>query len=97
MGGRLEAPLDQGVVDPVGHVVEVLHADDRSDRPRLGDLLRVDRADPEVADQALRAELGQCLELLGDRSGFGAVEGAHAEVDHVQHIEAEMVQVVVDG
>ena len=63
--------VDQRVVDPVGDVVEVLHADDRGDRLRLGDLVGVDGADAEVADEPLLLQLGERAERLGDRPGLG--------------------------
>jgi hypothetical protein len=56
------APLDEGVVLPVGEVVEVLHHDDGRDGPRLGELDRGDAAEAEVTDQALLLQLGQRAE-----------------------------------
>ena len=80
----------------MGDVVEVLHADDGRDRLRLGDLLGGDGADAEVPDQPVLLHLRERGELLLDGAGLGAVEGAEAEVDGVEHVEAEVAEVVVD-
>ena len=62
--------VDQLVVVAVGEIVQVLHAHDRGDRPRLGDLLRRRVADSQVPDQALLPEFGERLERLGERAGL---------------------------
>ena len=67
------APVDQGVVAPVRHVVQVLHGDDGRDGLRLGELGVRGLAEAEVADQALLLEFGQGTERLGDGLLAGAV------------------------
>jgi hypothetical protein len=44
----------------------------------------------EVADQALLLESGERLERLRDRAGLGSLGVAEPEVDHVEHLKAEM-------
>ena len=64
---------------------------------RLGDLLRRHVADAEVPDQALPLELDERLERFGERAGPRALGVAEPEVDHVERLEAEVLEVVVDG
>ena len=60
--------VDQLVVLAVGEVVEVLHADDGRDRLRLATCSAVTVLSAEVPDQALLLQLGQRLDLRGDRA-----------------------------
>lgn len=87
--------VDEVVVLAVGEVVHVLHTHDRGDATRLGDLLRGDVADAEVADQAVLLEGGECFERLGDRVRPGALGVAHAHVDQVEGLDTEGVEVLV--
>ena len=50
-----------------------------------------------MLDQALLLELGERTERFGNRLGLRTVEPAHPKVDHVERVEAEICQVVVDG
>ena len=84
------------IVVAVGDVIEVLNADDRGDRLRLGELVRGDRTEAEVPDQPLLPQFGERLELRRDRARLGCVGAADAQVHHVQHVEFEVPQVVVD-
>ena len=62
----------------------------------LGDLRGRDVAQPDVADQALALQLGEHGERRLDRALGGAVDAEHAaQVDHLEHVEAEVAQVVV--
>ena len=47
-------------------------------------------AHAEVADQALLLESDERLERLGERAGLGSLGVAEPEVDHVEHLKAEM-------
>ena len=89
--------LDQVVIDPVGEVVEVLHAHDRRDRLGLGGLLRGDGADAEMLDQSFLLHLRERDERLGDRARLGAVEPPDAQIDDIEGVEAEVDEVVVHG
>ena len=84
--------VDQLVVAPVGEVVEVLHADDRRDRLRLGDLLGGHGADAEVPDQSLLLQLGQHARTVRRSSRLGAVHTADAQVDDVERVQAEVAR-----
>ena len=88
--------VDQIIINPVGDIVEVLHAHDRRDRLRIGDLRGGDGAETEVPDEPLLLQFGERLELLRDRPRFGAFEPPDAQVHHIEHVEAEVPQVVVD-
>lgn len=48
--------VHQGVVGTAGDVVEVLHADDRRDGLRLGELVSRDGTEAQVLDQPLLPE-----------------------------------------
>ncbi len=74
----------------------VLHADDLGDAARLGDLRGGDVAEAEMADQALPLQLGERGERLLDRAFARPVNAADAQVDDVEHVDAEVPQVVVD-
>ena len=50
-----------------------------------------------MLDESLLLQLGQHGERFGDRSGRGAVEAADAEVHEIEHVESEVLQVLVDG
>ena len=75
----------------------VLHADDLGDGAPLRDLRRRDVAEPDMADQALSLQLGERGERRFDRPFGGPVHAEHdAQVDDVEHVEAEVAQVVVN-
>ena len=80
------------VVDPVGEVVEVLHAHDRRDGLCFGDLLGGDGADAEMPDQSLLLQLREHAERFGDRARLGAVELPDAQVDDVERVESEVAR-----
>ena len=89
------APVDQGVVGAIRDVVEVLHGHDGRDRLRLGELGLRRRADAEVPDQAVLLQLSQRAEGLADRIGAVAF-GGHPKVHHVQRVQAQVIQVLLD-
>src|SRR5580693_940811 len=89
------APVNQGVVVPGGHVVQVLHGDDGRDGLRLVELSRGGRAEAEVADQAVLLQFGQGAELLGQ--GLLALTGLReTQVDHVEGVQREVLEVLVN-
>ena len=60
------------------------------------DLRGSDVAQPDVAHQALPLELGQRRERRLDRPLGRAMHVEHdAQIDHVEHVEAEIAQIVV--
>ena len=63
---------------------------------RLGELVERDVAEPEVPDQALLPQLGQGAELLGERLVAGALRDADPQVDHVEGVQAEVLEVLPD-
>ena len=88
--------VDQRVVVAMRQVVMVLHADDRRRSGAFRDLRGGDVAQADVAHQALALQLGQHGERRLDRALGGAMDVEHdAQVDDVEHVEAEVAQVVV--
>ena len=74
----------------------VLHADDLGDGAPLLDLRRGDVAEPDVPDEPLLLQFGQRRQRCLDRAFGGAVDTEHdAQIDHVEHLEPEIGQVVV--
>ena len=77
-------------------IVVVLHADDLADPASFRDLRRRDVAQPDVTHQALPLQFGEHGERRLDRAFGGSMDAEHAaQVDHVEHIEAEIAQIVV--
>jgi hypothetical protein len=73
----------------------VLHARQRRDPPRLGDLPAGDVADPEAADQPLLLQPRQRLERLGEGALLGLAEARQPQVGHVQRVEAEVLALLL--
>src|SRR5580704_19430794 len=78
-------------------VVVILHTDDLGNAARLVELARRHIAHAELANQALLLELGQCGKLFLDRALARSVNAADAQVDHVERVNPEVSEVVVDG
>ena len=77
-------------------IVLVLYANDLADPTRFRDLCRRDIAQPDVTDQTPPLEFGQDSQRRFDRSFCRAVRIEHgAKVDHVQHVEPEIAEIVV--
>ena len=90
--------IDQGIVLSMGYVVRVLHADDRDDPACFLDLRACDVAHPDVAHQTSSLEVGQHRERGLDRPLGGLMDGEHtAKIHHLEHVEGEIAQVVVDS
>ena len=90
--------INQAVVMAAGDIIQVLHAHDRSDPTAFRNLRGGDVAETEVADQALLLQLGEHRKRRFNRSFGGRMDIKHGpEVDDVQHLEAEVAQVVMDG
>src|SRR5690349_17621782 len=51
--------VDGRIIIPLCHVVEVLHADDLHDRPRLSHLLRCYVAETDMTNESLSLQLSQ--------------------------------------
>lgn len=79
------------------HIILVLHTDDWRDPARFLDLRSGYIAQSNMPHQALALELGKNREGCLDRAfgGFAASEQA-AQVDNIEHIETEIVEVVMD-
>ena len=74
----------------------VLHADDLADLSPVRDLRRRDVAKPDMAHQTLPLQFGQCGERRFERAFDRALDVEHAaQVDDVEHVEAEVAQIVV--
>lgn len=79
-------------------MVLVLHADDRRYPSPLFDLPRCDVAQADMAYQALPWQFSENSQRFLDRSFGRPVHVEHeSQVDHSQHIETKIVQIVVPG
>src|SRR6267154_5622189 len=89
--------IDELVITPVCHIVEVLDADYFGDRLSLSQLLRSDIAEAEMTDQSFLLEFGKHRQRFFDRSFRRFRYSSHSKVNHIQYVEPEISQVVVDG
>ena len=87
--------IDESVIGPLGHVVEVLDADNLRDGLRLSQLLGGDGAEAEMPNQALLLEFGKRRQRLFERFVFRSGEAPQAQIDHIERIEAQISQVVM--
>jgi hypothetical protein len=85
--------VDQGIVLRVGDVVEVLHRHHRSDRLRLSNLFRIDRAHAEVFDEPPLLQLRKCRECFTERTGLWCVETTDAQIHNVERIHSEVLEI----
>ena len=81
----------------LGHVVEVLYADDVCDGLCLSHLLGGDSAESNMPDQALLFEFDERGERLLKGFVHWTGQTAKAKIDHVERIKAKIPQVVVHG
>ena len=86
-----------GSSSPVHEVVVVLHADDRRDGLGLGELCVVTLLTPRCRISPSCCSCGERLERLGQRPLDRLGEAGHPQVDHVEDVEAQVVEVVVHG
>ena len=87
----------QRVVVAMHEIVMVLHADDLGDAVRLFELGRGHVAQAELSDQALTLKLGQGRKLFLDRALVRLKNAANAQVDHIEDIQSEVPEIVVNG
>src|SRR6266404_8288868 len=78
--------IDELIIAPVGHVVEVLDADYFGDRLSLNKLPRSDIAEAEMTDQSLLLEFGKHGQRCVNRSLFWSHSPANPEIDDGQLI-----------
>src|SRR5579872_3449387 len=82
--------IDESIVVPVCHVVEILHAYDLGNGLSLSELRGTDVAQTDVADQPLTFKLGEHTQWLPDRSLRRSHHSANSKVHDVQSVEAEI-------
>ncbi len=79
-------------------VVLVLHAHDLGDTTAFRDLGRRHVAQPDVTHESLTLQIGQHRERRFDRTFCRPVHVEHdAQVHDVDHVQAEVAQIVVHG
>ena len=78
-------------------IVHVLHANHRRDLLRFRELRGVNVAQADVFDQTLLLEFGQNLHRFGHRHARWFRHAAGAQVDHVERVQPQVAQVVMDG
>ena len=89
--------VDEGVIAAVGKVVKVLDADDFSKGLGLGELVRRDGTEADMANESLPLEFDEHIERFCNGAGLGRGETAHAEVDDIEGFETEVAQIVVNA
>src|SRR5262249_48122121 len=85
------------VIIAMYEIVMVLHADNLGDAVRLFDLSRGHVAQAELLDQTLALKVSEGCKLFLDRALDRLRNAADAQVDHIERIDAEIPEVVVDG
>src|SRR5579859_6582142 len=88
---------DKAVIASLGHVVQVLHADNRGDGASLSKLLGADVAQSKVANQSLAFEFREHGEGLGNRLFSRGIDPSDTKIDDVEGVYAEVAQVVMDA
>ena len=98
VGGAVPGEVvNQRVVVSMRQVVHVLHARDRADTARVGDLRRRHVAQADVAHETLQLQFGQRSERLLERAVGRSMDAEHAaKVDDVEDVQAEVAKVVVN-
>src|ERR1700756_3953522 len=89
--------IDESIVVPLGHVVEILHADNLCYGLRFGQLLGRNVAQTDMPDQSLTLEFGEHGQRLFDRFLPRFRESADPKIDNVEMVEAEISKVVMNG
>jgi len=89
--------VDERIILPIGDVVEVLYADNRRDRLRLGDLLGADGTYPEVLYQTLFLHFSEHAELLRYRTWLRCIEATYSQINRIECVETEIHEVVMNG
>lgn len=78
-------------------IVMILHADNLAYPATLRGLRGCDIAQPDVTHETLTLEVGQNAERRFDRPFGRSMRVEHAaKIDHVEHIEDEIAEVIVD-
>src|SRR5262249_6507472 len=85
------------VIIAMYEIVMVLHADNLGDAVRLFDLSRGHVAQAELLDQTLPLKVSEGCKLFLDRALDRLRNAADAQVDHIERIDVEIPEVVVDG
>ena len=89
--------INKGIVLPMREVIHVLDAYNGGDGLRLGQLCGRNVAQAEMTDQPLLLRFGKDRERFRDGTFRRGVDLSHdAQVDHVERIEAEITEIVVD-
>src|SRR5579872_470383 len=89
--------IDESIVVPLGHVVEILHADNLGYGLRFSELLGRNVAQTDMPDQSLTLEVDEDGQWLLDRFLPRFRESADPKIDNVEMVEAKISQVVLNG
>src|SRR5258707_196799 len=88
--------VHKSVIVSLGDIEKVLHADDIRDLLRLSQLPGCDIAQTEMTDQSLTLELGERGQGFFNRSLRGLQHFAHAEINYIQLLQAEVSKIVMN-
>src|SRR4029077_10695096 len=89
--------VNESIVVPLGHIVEILHADNLCHRLRFGQLLGRNVAQTDMTDQSLPLEFDEHGQRLFDRFLSRFREATDPKIDDIEMVEAEIPQVVMDS
>ena len=87
--------VDESIVVPVRHIVEILHANDLCHGLRFGQLLGRNVAQTDVTDQSLTLEFDEFSQRFRDRSFRRFREPSNSEIHHVESVQAKISKIVV--
>src|SRR5215469_10213273 len=89
--------VDEGIVVPVGNVVEILYAHDFCNAPALGELLGTYIAQTNVANESLTLKFCEHRKRFRNRSLGRLRKSANPKINGSEGLEAEISQVVVNA
>jgi hypothetical protein len=90
--------VNKCVILAMGQVIVDLHADNFGDGLRFGQLRGGDTAQPDVADESLALEISASTVTCPAMDPQQAVDDGHSTmVDDVEHIQAQVAEIVVDA
>src|SRR4029077_12510064 len=89
--------IDEGVVVPVDHVVEILHTDDGRNCSRLVELLGSNIAYAEITNQSLTLQVGKHSQWFFDGTFRWPCHSSDPKVNEVQRVESEISKIVMNS
>ncbi len=89
--------FDEDIIAPLGHVVEILHADYLRNCLGLGQLLRTNVTQAQVTNESLLLEFGEHGQRFRDGSLGWPHDSSNPKIDDIQFVETEVSEIVVNA